>query len=281
MEMARAAYSIGGAQRKGVSALGDALMTKKRISRKKAQEQVTPAPVFILVEPQMGENIGAAARAMLNFGVSGLRLVNPRDGWPNSKAAAMSSGAAIVIDQTEVFSSVADAVADCQFVVATTARRREVPLPVLSPAETAQTLKQRVEARERCAVLFGGERNGLSSDDVAYANAILSIPVNPAFASLNLAQAASLVAYEWSRADRTTSVDNPMQETPPATRQELNQFLARLESALDDSGYFFPAEKRPGMVRNMRAAFSRAGFTELEISSLHGMIKSLSRKVDT
>ncbi len=256
-------------------------MTKLRISRKKAQEQVVPAPVFILVEPQMGENIGAAARAMLNFGVSGMRLVNPRDGWPNSKAAAMASGAAIVIDQTMVFDSVEKSVADCHYVVATTARRREVPLPVLTPVEVAQALKKRVDAGERCAVLFGGERNGLSSDDVSHADAILSIPVNPAFASLNLAQAALLVAYEWSRAAQTAPFENPMAHTPAATRKELNQFLSRLESALDDSGYFFPTEKRAGMVRNLRAAFSRAGFTELEISSLHGMIKSLARKADS
>lgn len=256
-------------------------MTKLRMSRKKAQERLTPAPVFILVEPQMGENIGAAARAMLNFGVSGMRLVNPRDGWPNSKAAAMASGAAIVIDQTEIFGSVEEAVADCQYVVATTARRREVALPVSTPIETAQKLNKRVKAGERCAVLFGGERNGLSSDDVSHADAILSIPVNPAFASLNLAQAALLVAYEWSRAGGAMPVDNPMSEIPPATRKELDQFLSRLESALDDSGYFFPAEKRAGMVRNLRAAFSRAGFTELEISSLHGIVKSLSRNTDS
>ena len=255
-------------------------MTKLRISRKKAQERVSPAPLFILVAPQMGENIGAAARAMLNFGVSGLRLVNPRDGWPNSKAAATASGAAIVIDQTQVFDSVDEAIADCQYVVATTARRREVPLPVLTPVEMAQALKKRVAAGERCAVLFGGERNGLSSDDVAHADAILSIPVNPAFASLNLSQAALLVAYEWSRADGAAPIENPMSETQTATREELDQFLYRLESALDDSGYFFPPEKRPGMVRNMRAAFSRASFTELEVRTLHGVIKSLSRRTD-
>lgn len=253
-------------------------MTATRISRTKAREGLQPAPVFVLVEPQMGENIGATARAMLNFGVSALRLVKPRDGWPNPKAAAMASGAAFVIDQTEVFSSVEEAVADCRYVLATTARRRELSLPVLSPQEAAGALNERIVRKERCAVLFGGERNGLSSDDVARADAILSIPVNPAFASLNLGQAALLVAYEWSRASAAPLMEDSFEMAPVASRADLTHLTDRLEAALDEAGYFFPPEKKPGMIRNLRAAFSRAGFTESEIKTLHGAIKALTRK---
>ncbi|MHA7871188.1 MAG: RNA methyltransferase [Hyphococcus sp.] len=253
-------------------------MTTTRISRAKAREGLLPAPVFVLVEPQMGENIGAAARAMLNFGVSGLRLVKPRDGWPNASAAAMASGASIVIDQAQVFASVEEAIADCRFVVATTARRRELSLPVLGPEDAADALCTRVSAGERCAVLFGGERNGLSSDDVARADAILTFPVNPAFASVNLAQAVLLVAYEWMRASGGAEIDDPMTDRPAAPRADVLTFLARLESALDEAGYFFPEQKRAGMVRNLRAAFTRAAFTEAEIKTLHGVVKALSRR---
>jgi len=248
-----------------------------RISRTRAREGVEPAPVFVLVEPQMGENIGATARAMLNFGVSGLRLVAPRDGWPNPKSAAMASGASLVIDQTEVFDSLDDALSDCQYVIATTARLRELATPILAPGEAARELRTRVNAGQRCAVVFGGERNGLSSDDVARADAILSIPVNPAFSSVNLSQAALIVAYEWAGAGDKAAIKTPQTEDPPAGRADLVHFFDRLETALDATDYFHPLEKRPGMVRNLRAAFSRAGFTEGEIRTLHGAVKALSR----
>lgn len=247
-----------------------------RISRTKAREGIEPAPVFILAEPQMGENIGATARAMLNFGVSGLRLVSPRDGWPNPKAAAMASGASVVIDQTQVFDTMDEAIADCSYVMATTARRREIATPVLAPAEAAAELRRRIGAGERCAVLFGGERNGLSTDDVARSDAILSVPVNPAFASLNLSQAALIVAYEWSRAGDYAAIGSPLEEETPASREDLTHFFNHLERELDRAGYFFPPEKKPGMVRNLRASFSRAGFTEPEIRSLHGAVKALA-----
>lgn len=272
------AYSIGWARRKGGATDVGTSMTKQRMSRKKVRDSLSPAPIFVLVEPQMGENIGAAARAMLNFGVSGLRLVNPRDGWPNAKAGAMAAGAAIVIDQTEVFETLKDAIADCQYVIATTARMRELALPVLTPVEAAANLETRISAGQRCAVIFGGERSGLSSDDVARADAILSWPVNPAFASLNLSQAVLLIAYEWSRASGLAAIENPMADEAPAKREDLSRFLDRLEASLEAAGYFFPPEKRSGMVRNLRAAFTRAGFTELELSALHGAIKALSRK---
>jgi len=248
------------------------------LSRARALDALGPAPVFVLVEPQMGENIGATARAMLNFGVSGLRLVNPRDGWPNSRAAATASGAAIVVDNAQVFETLDEAIRDCRFVIAATARRRELAIPVLDPAAAAAALHARIGAGQNCAVVFGGERNGLSSDDVARAGAILSVPVNPAFASLNLSQAALLVAYEWSRARGFPALENPLEEEAPASRDDLAHLFSHLEAELDAAGYFFPADKRPAMVRNLRAAFSRAGFTEPEVRSLRGAIKALANR---
>lgn len=252
-------------------------MSGERISRTKAREHVAPAPGFVLVEPQMGENIGAAARAMLNFGVTGLRLVNPRDGWPNPKATAMASGAAAVLDHAQVFEDFEGAIADCQYVIATTARRRELMLPVLEPADAARELRARVAAGQKCAVVFGNERNGLSSDDVARCDAILSVPTNPAFASINLAQAALIVAYEWARTGDYAAIDSPFTEEKLASRNDLDRFLDHLEEELDAAGYFFPPEMRPTMTRNLRAAFSRAGFTEGEVRTLRGAVKALAR----
>ncbi len=253
-----------------------------RISRSRAGELAGPSPIFVLVQPQMGENIGAAARAMLNFGVSGLRLVAPRDGWPNPKAAAMASGASAVIDGAQVFETLDAALADCAYVVATTARRRELSLPVLAPAEAAASLHERVGRGERCAVLFGGERNGLSTDDVARADAILSIPVNPAFASINLAQAALIVAYEWSRGAGAveTPAGDPLAEEASASRDDVAHLYDHLEAALDRAGYFFPPEMRETMTRNLRVALTRAGFTENEVRTLRGVVKALDKKED-
>ena len=190
----------------------------------------------------------------------------------------MASGASIVIDQAEVFETTDAAIADCTYVIATTARMREISIPVLEPDAAAAELKKRVGAGERCAVLFGGERNGLMSEDVARCDAILSVPVNPAFASLNLSQAAVIVAYEWSRAGDYAALESPLDEERPARREELAHFYERLEHALDGAGYFFPPEKRPGMVKNLRAAITRAGFTESEIRTLHGAIKALANQ---
>ncbi len=238
------------------------------------------APVFVLVAPQMGENIGAAARAMLNFGVSGLRLVNPRDGWPNPKAAAMASGASAVVDGAQVFETLDAALADCTYVLATTARQRELSLPVISPGEAAAAMQSRVTVGERCAVLFGGERSGLSSEDVARADAVLSIPVNPAFASINLAQAALIVAYEWARAGESVILPagDPLASEPPATREDVARLNDHIEKELDAAGYFFPPEMRDIMARNIRVALTRAGFTESEVRTLRGAVKALAKK---
>ncbi len=228
----------------------------------------------------MGENIGATARAMLNFGVSALRLVKPRDGWPNPKAAAMASGASIVIDRTEVFPSLDGAIKDCSFVVATTARRRELSLPVLTPGQAATALRDRIGRGERCAVLFGGERNGLATDDVARADAILSIPVNPAFASINLSQAALLVAYEWAQTGNlvASAAGDALAEERPAVRDDVTRLYEHLEHTLDSVGYFVPPEMRGQMARTLRVALTRAGFTQSEVRTLRGVVKALDKK---
>lgn len=251
-------------------------MTGERLSRQNVPYTLTAAPLIILDQPQMGENIGAAARAMLNFGISGLRLVNPRDGWPNPKAMAMASGASVVIDGASVFDDVGASVADCDYVIATTARRRELALPVMTPQDAAHELRGRVDRGQRCAVLFGGERNGLASDDVARANAICSIPVNPAFASLNLASAVLLLAYEWAQSAEL-SVDNPMADERLATHDDVNRLYEHLTAELDSIGYFFPEQMREGMMRNLRVTLVRAGFTQSEVHTLRGVVKALAR----
>lgn len=251
---------------------------RARIARRDGQTELRPAPIFVLVEPQMGENIGAAARAMLNFGLSGLRLVKPRDGWPNEKAGAMAAGASIVIDQARVFETTSEALAGCNYVLATTARARETLMPVLEPAAAAAEMKQRIDRGETCAVLFGGERAGLSNDDVTRADAIVSIPVNPAFASLNLAQAALIVAYEWAQADGREAQASELDNAVPAPKEDFERFFAHLVEELDKAGYFFPEVKRANMERNLRVAFTRAGLTDGEVRSLRGVIKALAKR---
>lgn len=252
-------------------------MSGERISRRDGLGELRPAPLFVLVEPQLGENIGAAARAMLNFGLAGLRLVAPRDGWPNPAAAAMASGAAAVIDGAAVFATTGAALADRQFVLATTARAREMLLPVLDPAEAAQAMKARIERGEKCAVLFGRERAGLTNEDVMRADAIISIPVNPAFASLNLAQAVLIVAYEWARTDGRTRYGSDLETAVAAPKKDFEGLMEHLIGALAARNYFFPPEKRPVMERNLRIALTRAGFTESEVRTLRGVIKALIR----
>lgn len=252
-------------------------MADQRLGRRDGLGALRPAPFVVLIEPQLGENIGAAARAMLNFGLSGLRLVKPRDGWPNPAAAAMASGAAMVVDGAKVFDSAAAALADCRYVLATTARPREMLLPVITPAEAASALRARISAGERCAVLFGGERAGLANEDAARANAIISIPVNPAFASLNLAQAVLVVAYEWAKADGRESFAGDLETAPPAPREDFERLIEHLFVALNETGYFFPPEKRSVMERNLRIALTRASLTEAEVRTFRGVVKALAR----
>jgi len=237
------------------------------------------APAIILVEPQLGENIGMVARAMANFGLSELRLVNPRDGWPSEKARAAASRADHVIDATKVFDDLASAVADLNFVFATTARERDGFKPVRGPVEAGRALRARAEAGLRTGILFGRERFGLYNEEVGLADEIVTFPVDPGFSSLNIAQAVLLMSYEWMKsglADETqTNFSGP--ELAPATKEQLHSLFAYLENALEARGYFRPEEKKPKMVDNLRAVLTRAGFAEPELKVLRGIISSLDR----
>ena len=237
------------------------------------------APVIILVRPQLGENIGMAARAMLNCGLSELRLVAPRDGWPNERAQRAASGADVVLDAAKVFGGVADAVADLQRVVATSARTRELVQRIVTAREAAAEIRGWVGQGERVGILFGPERTGLENDDAVHADTALTIPLNPQFSSLNVAQAVLLVAYEWiASADATPAERMSDHATRPATKDEQQNLFDHLERALDQSGFLRHKEMRPAMVNNLRALLQRAGMTEQEVRTFHGVIKFLSKK---
>ena len=234
-------------------------------------------PAIVLVRPQMGENIGAVARAMLNFGLSQLRLVEPRDRWPNPKAYPVASGADRVLDSATLEWTLEAGIADATFVVATTARPRYMEKPVWGPREAASKLRAAIAAGERPAILFGAEANGLTSDEVARADVILTYPVNPAFASLNLANAVTVFAFAWSEARQET--DAPpwfrTSQGPPATQAELEGLFGHLEQDLDDGRFFHPPDKAALMKQNLRAIFLRAGLTQQEVQTLRGVIKAL------
>lgn len=236
-------------------------------------------PAVILVAPQMGENIGTAARAMLNFGLTEMRLVAPRDGWPNPRAAATSSGADAVIDHVAVHERTEEAVADLDYVIATTARHRDMRKPVLTPEVAAAKLRQVIADGGRAGVLFGPERTGLTNDDVVLADAVLMAPVNPAFASLNLAQAVLLIGYEWFKAgDATPGERLDLEGTRVATKEEMIGFFEHLEGELDRFGFLKPVEKRPSMIRNIRNLFQRAGMTEQEVRTFRGIVTALATR---
>jgi tRNA/rRNA methyltransferase len=243
------------------------------------RQLLAEGPAIILVEPQMGENIGMVARAMANFGLAELRLVNPRDGWPNEKALATASKADHVIEATKVYDTLEQAVADLNFVYATTARERDGYKPVRSPVIAAETLRARFRAGEGTGILFGRERWGLTNEEVALADEIVTFPVNPAFASLNIAQAVLLMSYEWMKSGMEDLGAVPFQAMgqTPSTKDQLFGLFDQLEEALDARGYFHPAGKMPKMVDNLRAVLSRRAFTEQEISVLRGVISSLDR----
>ena len=240
---------------------------------------LTEGPVIILVEPQMGENIGMVARAMANFGLSELRLVNPRDGWPNEKAQAAASKADHVIEGTKVYDTLEQAISDLNFVYATTARERDGFKPVRSPVVAAQTLRARFTAGEGTGILFGRERWGLSNEEVALADEIVTFPVNPAFASLNIAQAVLLMSYEWMKSGMEDLGSVPFQATEQtqSTKEQLHGLYDQLEEALESRNYFHPPAKKPKMIDNLRAVLSRRAFTEQEISVMRGVISSLDR----
>jgi tRNA/rRNA methyltransferase len=231
-------------------------------------------PAVILVQPQLGENIGTAARAMANFGLTDLRLVNPRDGWPSEKALSASSGAVAVIEGARLYDDTAAAIADLRRVYAATTRHRDMIKPVVTPAAAAAEMRARPETPT--GVLFGPERAGLDNDDVALADTILAIPANPASSSLNLAMAVAVTGYEWFLAgDDTPERHLETGVTRPATKAELLGFFEHLERELDACGFLRVTEKRPTMVRNIRNLFQRAELTEQEVRSLRGIVSGL------
>jgi tRNA/rRNA methyltransferase len=235
------------------------------------------SPVVILVEPQMAENIGTTARAMANFGLSRLRLVAPRDGWPNARAYPAASGANRVLDEAELFESLEAAVADLTYTYAATARPHDQVKPVLGPREAVASLVPRVAAGEVVGVVFGRERNGLLAGEVALANAILTYPVNPAFSSLNLAQAVLVLGYEWFSQAHGAVLPHQGEERPePATKAHMLAFFASLEKALDRAEFFRPPEKREGMVINLRNIFQRMQPTRQDVATLHGVVTALA-----
>lgn len=237
-------------------------------------------PAFILVRPQMGENIGGAARAMLNFGLTRMRVVAPRDGWPNPKAAAMASGAGRVLDNAGLFADVPAAIADCDYVFATTARGRELSKPIMTPERGMQHARALCAEGKRVAVLFGPERAGLENEDVVLANAIVTVPVNPDFASLNLAQCVLLMGYEWQR----QIVDTPpevmeLARTDFASGLEVQKLADHFEDRLEAAGFFFPPAKAPGMKLSLRNMWSRLNLTQAEVRTFHGMLRQIAYRL--
>ena len=233
-------------------------------------------PVIILDRPQLAENIGAAARVMANFGLSELRLVAPRDGWPQSRAWASASGADWPLDGAKVFASVADAVADLALVYAATARPRETQLPVLTPRAAVADLRARADEGLAAGVLFGAERAGLETADIALCHAILTVPVAARFRSLNLAQAVAVTAYEWGVLEADDAPPAPfLTHAPPADGAETLRLYEHLEGELEAAGFFFPPENRPSMERNLRVALGRARLTVQEVRTFRGVITAL------
>lgn len=235
---------------------------------------IADGPVIVLVNPQLGENIGASARAMANFGLAELRLVDPRDGWPNDVARANAAKADHIIDRVQVFERLEDALADLNFVYATTARQREMLKPVRGPGEASATLRKRHNAGERTGIMFGRERAGLESVEVALADEIVTFPVNPAFASLNISQAVLLMSYEWMvSGDADLPIGEP--ESLPARKEDLFGLFEHLEGALDQMNYFRPPHKKATMVENLRNIFQKAELSQQEIHALRGVVATL------
>ncbi|HXW26939.1 MAG TPA: TrmJ/YjtD family RNA methyltransferase [Xanthobacteraceae bacterium] len=234
-------------------------------------------PVVILVEPQLGENIGTAARAMANFGLTRLRLVKPRDEWPNARARAAASGADAVLDQAGLYDTLEAAIADCAVVFATTARAHDQAKPVVGAEEAARMMQPHLAAGATVAVVFGRERNGLENDEVGLADRIITLPVNPAFASLNLAQAVAVVAYEWFKLATHGTLPFAMpQKSAPAPREQLLAFFADLEAELEKVEFFRPAEKRETMQVNLRNIFLRMAPTRQDVQTLHGVVRAIA-----
>lgn len=251
----------------------------RRPAKATAVKRAEAGPAVILIEPQLGENIGMAARAMLNCGLTELRLVSPRDGWPNTKAYATAAGANGVLDAAKLYATAAEAVADLHYVLATTARPRDMNKDVATPRTAAADMRAKIAAGIACGVMFGREAVGLENDEVALADAILMAPLNPAFRSLNLAQAVLLMGYEWFQvaAEHPGLSEEVRLNTRLATKGELVGMFEHLERELDECGFLGVAEKRPSMSRNLRNMFQRARMTEQEVRTFRGVIAGLTR----
>lgn len=236
-----------------------------------------PQPAFVLIRPQMGENIGAAARGMWNFGLDRMRIIAPRDGWPNQKAVAMASGAGRLLDEAQLFDGTAAAIADCDYVYATTARPRGLTKLVQTPEAAMADARARITAGQKVAVMFGPERAGMENDDIARANAIISVPVNPDFPSLNLAQCVLLTGYEWRRAAEATAPPRVDALGDWAAQIEVEKLAAHYEERLEEAGFFFPAHKAANMKMNLRNMWSRMALSRADVQMLHGMMRQMVR----
>ncbi len=243
--------------------------------------QTITQPIIILVNPQMGENIGATARAMLNCGLTNLRLVNPRDGWPSERAEAMSAGALETMPPVEVYATLEDAIADCQTIYATTARARDLVKPVMTARSAGVAMHQDTHQGQKIAILFGAERSGLTNDEVMMAHKLITIPLNPDFSSLNLGQSVLLVSYEWSQGTfNAPEIALPLGKSNPAPAELFNGFFDRLDAELQTGGFYRVAEMKDIISRNIRSLFSRAHPTDQEINTLHGIITTLLNSHD-
>jgi tRNA/rRNA methyltransferase len=233
-------------------------------------------PVIVLVRPQLGQNIGKAARAMLNFGLTEMRLVTPRDGWPNPDAGPAASGADVVLEQAQVFATVQEAIADCSVVFASTVRRRDLVMPVVGPSDMADAI---AGSGQRAAILFGPERSGLETEEVALAQAIVTVPINPEFASLNLAQAVILLAYEWSK--RSELAQPPAKDLEPVAPQgELEGLIVHLYDALEAQDYFHPPSRTQATKNTIRTIFTKTGWSSREIKAVRGIIRALAKRTN-
>ena len=232
-------------------------------------------PAIVLIRPQLGENIGKAARAMLNFGLTELRIVAPRDGWPNPDAGPSAAGANIVLENASVYDTTAEAVADCAHVYATTVRKRGVTKPVVGPDEAGAAIHAEPG---KSAILFGPERSGLETEDVALARSILTVPINPEFGSLNLAQAVILCAYEWSKKANLVQPTAEDEVLPPAPQEDLDGLIAHLERMLEPKGYFLPEPRADATRRTLRTVLTKPGWDHLQVRTLRGVLSSLERK---
>lgn len=235
-------------------------------------------PIIVLVRPQLGENIGKAARAMLNFGLTELRLVAPRDGWPNPDAGPSAAGADQLLADAKVYASTAEAVADCNQVYATTVRKRGVTKPVYTPQDAAAKMHMAKNSADgkRTAILFGPERSGLDADDVALARSIITIPINPDFGSINLAQAVIIIAYECAQmAD--LALPTWQEPQPPASQADLDGLIEQLYRMLEERGYFFPPDRTPATQRTLRTILTQAGWDETQVRAMRGVLSHLER----